>query len=163
MSAPHALEAERQAILARMRTSRERYRRMMAGEPVDLVMVEPVIDTHGHPHQAAHADVHAASPQMASTATVHTVSVMPRRAPALRANPALEWMETHPLACAAAVAAVVAIGPNRIGRAVRTSGDRISGLGNSFTAHRHNFETLVNILTTVANLMQRDRTPNYPR
>lgn len=72
-----------------------------------------------------------------------------------RHNPALLWMKDHPFLCAAAVAAVVAIGPRRVARSVVSGGTALTALT---LRNRANVDVLGRLLTTVVSYMQRERT-----
>jgi hypothetical protein len=150
MSNIPSLEAERQTILARMQANREQYRRML--------MNNTDAGRHGEFPAAQHgaASTGPASADMESAYTpshAHSFTDFSD----LRQNPALLWMKQHPLLCAAAVAAVVAIGPKRIVRTARS----VAASGTALTAltlrNQQNVDMLGRLLSTVVNYVQSER------
>jgi len=91
----NSLEEERQAILDRMESSREHYRRMLLNEP----------EVHASEH---HPPERHASHVMVS-------EEFPR-------SRAMRWMMQHPFLCITAVAAIVMIGPARLTRTALKGG-----------------------------------------
>lgn len=125
-----SLEAERQAILERMRARREEYRRMLTdGEMLGEMPMAPQIHDAG-----IHAHGYAASP-------IH--SFMPA---GLSRNTVMRVLNEHPLWVALGVAAIVAIGPRRILRTIATSGTAVAAL----TASNPSNVDLVGRLITMA-------------
>lgn len=147
MSSRHSLEAERQAILSRMQASRDEYRKVLKeGAEVHLhdghLQVEPLHGIAGHHGMVSHyAQPHNPALELAGSAAA--------------------WARQHPFLCAAAVAAVVAVGPRRIMRSARGA---VSG-GAALTAltlrNTKNIDTLTRLISSVAGYMQRNRT-RYP-
>jgi hypothetical protein len=147
MSTTPSLEAERQAILARMQANREQYRRMLMDNTGSSGHREPA------PTNLANADMHPAYSQPYAHSFTDYSSA--------RHNPALTWIKEHPFICAAAVAALVAIGPRRIASAARS----VAAGGTALTAltlrNQQNVETLGRLISTVVNYVQSER--NRPR
>ena len=147
MSSRHSLEEERQAILSRMSASREDYRRALAGEATlhrhdGQLQVEPLHDMTGSYDMASHY-------------------VQPHN-PALElAETALSWVKQHPFLCAAAVAAIVAIGPGRIGRSTRTVLSGGTALAALTLRNTKNIQTATRLIASVAERIQRSR-QRYP-
>lgn len=115
----HSLEAERQAILDRMQARRERYRRMLIdGTDLDeAIVVEPhALTAYPPEHSAAHAGAPVPRP------AYRTVPAAGRHGPVVQA------LMQHPFLVALGVAALVAVGPRRIARAVTTGGTALSTL-----------------------------------
>lgn len=120
----HSLEEERQAILQRMQASREHYRHMLRDQP----------EVHANPHhpEGRHA--------------VYAVdrNEFPR-------SKTMRWIAQHPFLCAAAVAALIVIGPGRIVRGAAKGGNAAP----AFTARSHlNIDTLARIATAIASVVQ---------
>jgi hypothetical protein len=130
----HSLEEERQAILDRMQASRERYRRMLSSQP-------EVIANAAHPG-GRHA-VYALPPD----------DHFPRSA-------AMRWVAQHPMLCAAAIAAVIVIGPGRIARTAMKGGSAASSLT---LRNSPNIDTLGRLLTIVADVAARIPMRTPPR
>lgn len=106
----HSLEAERQAILDRMKLRRENYRRMLtAGEELQHLPA-------GHNIHVEHSFAHSLTPAQRSSATNNPVPASFPRSRLMRT------LIDHPFYCALGVAAVVAIGPRRIGRSLASGG-----------------------------------------
>jgi len=133
-----SLEDERKTILERMRARRENYRRMLTdGADLDDVVIEqPAIAAQrtgapapqrldglpAQPNGHLHADgLHAYS----GNTRVYTHDRVPDQFPR---STTMKVITEHPLLCAAAVAAVIAIGPKRIMRTVMTSGTAVTAL-----------------------------------
>jgi len=91
----NSLEEERQAILDRMESSREHYRRMLLNEPEAHVS-----EHHPEGRQVSHVMVYEEFPR----------------------SRAMRWMIQHPFLCATAVAAIVVAGPLRITRTAMKGG-----------------------------------------
>jgi hypothetical protein len=68
---------------------------------------------------------------------------------------AVRWMTEHPFLCAAAVAAIIAIGPRRIMRTAVTGGTALSALT---LRNQANLNMLTRLISTAANYMQHERT-----
>jgi hypothetical protein len=145
MSSLQSLEAERLVILARMQANRERYRRMLM-ETSD----GQSHDTYLHGDQPA-GDFHSSSYGHYGHSFVDTSG--PRH------NPAVVWIKEHPLLCAAAVAAVIAIGPRRIARSVVSSGTALTALT---LRNQANVDMVGRLLSSVVSYLQRERTRPRP-
>jgi hypothetical protein len=143
MSSIHSLEAERQAILARMQEHREQYRRML--------MENSDMQTHGG---YLHSNQSPTSYQPSYGHYGHSFADYAH----LRHNPALQWMKEHPLLCVAAVAAVIAIGPRRIARTVVRSGTALTALT---LRNQANVDMAGRLISSVVDYLQRER--NRPR
>jgi len=127
-----SLEDERKSILERMRTRRENYRRMLTdGADLDDVVIEqPAIGTHhaatmhrpdGTTSSLPAGQLHAYS----GNTHVYTHNRVPDQFPR---STTMKVITEHPLLVAAAVAAVIAIGPRRIMRTAMTSGATLTAL-----------------------------------
>jgi hypothetical protein len=138
MSSKTSLEAERQAILFRMQASRDEYRRMLMDEPE----VHHLHSNHMSADQL-HGGGMASHYQQAHNPAAEI------------AGAAFTWMKKHPLVCAAAVAAMVAIGPRRIARTAMSGGTALTALT---LRNPQNIDVVTRLLSTVAGYMQRDRT-----
>lgn len=130
----HSIENERQAILDRMEASRERYRRMLRNQPEVIANVHHPVGRH-----AAYA--------------LPEEDRFPRSA-------TMRWIAQHPLLCAAAIAAVVAIGPRRIVRTAIKGGNAAASLTLRTGS---NIDTLSRLLTIVADVVAHLPTRNPPR
>jgi hypothetical protein len=129
----HSLEDERQAILDRMEASRERYRRMLRNQP-------EVIANEAHPTGR------------------HAVYALPEdRFPR---SAAMRWVAQHPVICAAAIAAVIVIGPGRIARTAMKGGSAATSLT---LRNSPNIDTLGRLLSIVADVAARIPARNPPR
>jgi hypothetical protein len=146
---PHGLEAERQAILERMQMSRDAYRRFLSDDP-ELQLNGP----HGSDHTSHHAISHMDTPHGSAghhgdrhqlTRFSGTRNAFPRSA-------AMRWATEHPFLCAAAVAAVVMIGPGRILRTAMKSGTAATALT---LRNPSNVDLVSRVLTLVANYARR--------
>lgn len=129
----HSIEDERQAILDRMEVSRERYRRMLRNQPEVIANVHHPVGRH-----AAYALPEDRFPRSA----------------------AMRWVAQHPLLCAAAIAAVVVIGPRRIMRTAIKGGNAAASLT---VRNSPNIDTLSRLLTIVADVVAYLPTRNPPR
>ncbi len=158
MNKTHSLEHERQSILSRMQTSREQYRRML--------MDDSDLHTHNQSLHGSHLNG-SGSPGAAytgGTAGMHSAAGHEGAAPqysnhyqsqsATPADMALAWAKQHPLLCAAAVAAVVAIGPRRL---MRTVGSALAS-GGALTAltlrNPSNIDAITRLKSTVRGYLQ---------
>ncbi|NEX60348.1 hypothetical protein [Noviherbaspirillum galbum] len=121
-----SLEEERQKILDRMQASREQYRRMLLNQP------EVVVNRQ---HPVGHHAAYALPPK----------AMMPR-------NSALRWMAQHPVVCAAAVAALIAVGPKRIARAAAQGSNAATNLT---LRNPSNIDAITRLITLVADIVQR--------
>jgi hypothetical protein len=128
----HSIEDERQAILDRMEASRERYRRMLRDQPEVIANVHHPVGRH-----AAYAVPEDRFPRSA----------------------AMRWVAQHPLLCAAAVAAVVVIGPRRIMRTAIKGGSAATSLT---LRNSSNIDTLSRLFTIVADVVAHLPTRNPP-
>lgn len=144
----HSLEEERQAILDRMQRSRESYRRMLSGQGAISGSRHAL-----HHDESSHSS--AISHQPLAPANRHSYASTYRWAPR---GGAMRILTDHPVMCALAVAAVVAIGPRRIVRTVANSGKTVTNLT---LRNQANIAMLTRLLTTVADTMQR-RNMRYP-
>jgi len=129
----HSIEDERQAILDRMEASRERYRRMLRGQPEVIANVHHPVGRH-----AAYALPEDRFPRSA----------------------AMRWVAQHPLLCAAAVAAVVVVGPRRIMRTAIKGGSTAASLT---LRNSSNIDNLSRLFTIVADVVAHLPTRNPPR
>lgn len=129
----HSIEDERQAILNRMEASRERYRHMLRNQPEVIANVHHPVGRH-----AAYALPEDSFPRSAT----------------------MRWIAQHPLLCAAAIAAVVAIGPRRIMRTAIKGGNAAASLT---LRNSPNIDTLSRLLTIVADVVAHLPTRNPPR
>jgi len=187
MMSNNSLEAQREAILSRLHSSREEYRRLLNGEGPSVAYERHVQTTQAYKAQAsAHAEaahVHAqaaaadmqaarsAAPGHASPAAPAHVPRQPHVNRALtvssqpvgnwRSNPVLALFEQHPLVCAAVVAAVVAVGPRRISQAFRSTNATLSELSTTLSSNQHHIETITRVLNTVATMLQQRNPPRY--
>jgi hypothetical protein len=112
----HSLEAERQAILERMKLRREHYRRILTGNE-ELQHLPP-----GHGIQVEHSFAHSLTP-------VNSAPTLGRPVPT--SFPRSRLMRTlidHPFYCALGVAAVVAIGPRRVARTLASGSAALTTL-----------------------------------
>lgn len=129
----HSLEDERQAILDRMAASRERYRRMLHNQP------EVIVNEH-HPVGR------------------HAVYALPDdRFPR---STAMRWVAQHPVLCAAAIAAVVVIGPARIARTAMKGGSAATSLT---LRNSPNIDTIGRLISIVADVAARIPMRTPPR
>ncbi|HEX7649532.1 MAG TPA: hypothetical protein VF450_19200 [Noviherbaspirillum sp.] len=129
----HSLEDERQAILDRMAVSRERYRRMLHNQP-------EVIANAAHPVGR------------------HAVYALPDdRFPR---SAAMRWVAQHPVLCAAAIAAVVVIGPARIVRTAMKGGSAATSLT---LRNSPNIDTIGRLISIVADVAARIPMRTPPR
>lgn len=148
----HSLEAERQAILDRMQSRRERYRRMLTdGADLDeeVVVVEPHAPSS---YPARHAIAHGAPHTTTHTRHYNAAPISARHGPVVQA------LMDHPFLFALGVAALVAIGPRRIMRTVTTSGTALSTL----VGNQSNVD-LAGRLLTMAGAYVQGRTKDHAR
>ncbi len=140
----HTLEAERQAILARMKMRRENYRRMLVnGDALDQLPVDHSLNTE-HTYMPAHAATYA------PVQTTH--ATMPASFPR---SGLMRLLSEHPFYCALGVAAIIAIGPRRITRKLVTGG---AALTNLTARSRSNLDVVGRLLALAAAYVQgRDR------
>jgi hypothetical protein len=141
----NSLEAERQAILARIQSNREQYRRML--------MENPDAQTHGtYLHSSEHP---AGSAQSSYGHYGHSFADYRD----IRHNPAVQWVKEHPLLCVAAVAAVIAIGPRRIAKTLVSGGGALTALT---LRNQANVDMAGRLISSVVDYMQRERTRPRP-
>jgi hypothetical protein len=157
MISTQSLEAQRQSLLSRMEANREQYRRMLMDNPDG-----PVYDTPGRRLRASgdgrggqygsseqYGGSQYADDRYTRAAYEHGPS------PAIQA---LRWVQEHPLLCAAAVAAVVAIGPRRIVKTAVTSGTALTAL---MLRNQQNINSIVRVISQVAGYVQNDRSRRH--
>lgn len=120
----HSLEEERQAILQRMRESREHYRHMLRDQP----------EMHVNPNH----------PQGRHAAYAVDSNEFPR-------SKTMRWIAQHPFMCAGAIAAVIVIGPGRIVRSAAKGGNAATAF--TARTHS-NIDALARIITAIANIVQ---------
>jgi hypothetical protein len=153
MSKIDSLEAEREAILSRMKSNRERYRRML--------MDNSDSHMHGsylHGDESASSNLHS-SPSYASHYGQRSHSGHSFADYRDYTTPAVRFVKEHPLLCAAAVAAVVVIGPRRIGRAARSAVSSGSALTALTLRNQANVDLAGRLISQVVDYMQqRSRT-----
>lgn len=183
MKGSPSLEDQRQAILARMQASREEYRRLLGGGTAHSAYA-PL----AHETSAAHApllnaevqDVHRDGPAVYAYGddlhsdgmggTVSTYRETHHAYPASRAQDMRDMahaalgsaamvVKRHPLAVAAAVAALVAIGPRRALRGAVKGGTVVTALT---LRNPKNIGMLTRLISTVADIVQRGRTRQPP-
>lgn len=112
-----SLEAERQAILERMKLRRENYRRMLSGDE-ELQHLPPEHEIH-----VEHSFAHSLTPAR------HTPPGVGRPVPtSFPRSQTMRMLLNHPFYFALGVAAVVVIGPRRIARTLATSGTALTTL-----------------------------------
>jgi hypothetical protein len=141
------LEAERESILERMQMSRESYRRMLHDEPE--IELHSLHDTLHDGHTAGHAMPDG------SHYPAHSYQVTNRFSGArgMSGGAALQWVKDHPLLCAAAVAAIVAIGPRRIVKTAMSTG----GAATALTLRNpSNIDLITKVISMVADYTQRE-------
>lgn len=109
-----SLEEERQSILERMQMSRETYRRMLSDQP-DVI-------EHRRTGTAHQPEPLAVAPEVAHYRDNRQLSRFSAAQGSFPRSAAMRWAMQHPFMCAAAVAAVVAIGPRRILHTAVSSG-----------------------------------------
>jgi hypothetical protein len=129
-----SLEAERQAILERMRMRRENYRRMLTdGDELGQIPVGQAI-------QVDHSFAHSYTPALRPVAAHQTVpDVFPR-------STVVRTLMQHPMYVALGVAAILAIGPKRIMRTAVTGTTALATL----TGRNESNADLVGRLITMA-------------
>jgi hypothetical protein len=145
---PHGLEAQRQAILERMQMSREAYRRFLRDEPELEVSV---------PHGGIHPPSHTISPMQPDQSihgyqNSHPISRFSGARDTFPRSAAMRWITEHPFMCAAAVAAVVMIGPGRIARLAMKGGTAATALT---LRNPSNVDNISRVLSLVADYAQR--------
>ena len=141
MSGP-SLEEERKAILERMQMRRESYRRALnGGADLDQIPADPMA-TRALP--AAHAQH-----------VYPTHRPVPTRFPR---STVMRVLMDHPVLCALAVAALVAIGPRRIVQTVATGATAIGTL----TANNQTNVDLLGKVLTMAGAYVQGRTTDQP-
>ena len=143
MSNRHSLEEERQAILSRMSASREEYRKALMGEASmhmheGQLHVEPLHDTNTDYGVPSHY-------------------VQPHHPALDLAGTTFSWMKQHPFLCAAAVAALVAIGPRRITHNMRIAVTGGSALASLTLRNIKNVQAATRLIASVAARMQNGR------
>ena len=153
MSSTQSLEAERESLLSRMEANREQYRRMLMDNSSTRTY-----DTPGQGGSASH-DVRPGGSQYSRSGSQYGDSYSGADYGPSPAMQALRWVQEHPLLCAAAVAAVVAIGPRRIARTAVTGGTALTALT---LRNQQNINTIVRLLSQVAGSMQSERTRYRP-
>lgn len=163
----HSLEAERQAILDRMQRTREGYRSMLNGREHAVSHQQhssypAVSGGHGamvpaH-HQQPHAHTHASS----QLNFAHLAQFLPR-------SGSMRVLTDHPVLCALAVAAVVAIGPKRIVRSAQSAMHSAQNVMNSGTKvanltvrNQANIALLMQLVTMVTDVLQRRNSTRHP-
>jgi hypothetical protein len=164
---PQSLEDERNAILERMQASRERYRRMLNGEE-DLALtaeagaqaLQPQSAREQRSRTGEHASLQDTHMEPLAVASHLGHYQDPRQlahfSAARRSFPrskAVRWAMDHPLLCAAAVAAIVVIGPRKMvraatGKTTRSAASKLRNLAN--------IDLLTRVLTMVADIAQRN-------
>jgi hypothetical protein len=152
-----ALEAERQAILSRMETSREHYRRMLMGESNDTTQsrasnghaaadAAPNTSYYGHNSDGmyGHGQSDAAGLDMNRL----------QDGAAIAADAAFAWVKQHPVLTAAAVAAIVAIGPRRIMKSLAAGGTALGAAGAVALRNPQNIDLITRLFSTAAAGLQ---------
>lgn len=147
---PHGLEAERQAILDRMQMSREAYRRFLRDEPEPQLALDPAHGGLPATSHAAHAMPHYDPDYLAAGG--QPVARFSGARNAFPRSAAMRWATEHPFLCAAAVAAMVMVGPGRIARTALKGGTAATALT---LRNPQNMDMLSRVLTLVANYAQR--------
>ncbi|TFV92753.1 hypothetical protein E4K72_19480 [Oxalobacteraceae bacterium OM1] len=146
---PHGLEAEREAILKRMQMSREAYRRFLSDESGLHLEQQAAARQHVPQQVITHMENHPSA--RGHDAAVHITRFSGTRDSFPRSM-AVRWVMQHPFLTAAAVAAVVAIGPGRIARAAMKGGTAATTLTLRNPA---NMDVLNRVLTLVTEYAQR--------
>lgn len=159
MISTQSLEAQRQSLLSRMEANREQYRRMLMDNPDGPVYDNPGRRLHASGDARESGDQYSGGQQVAGpysggeryahAAYEHGPS------PAIQA---LRWVQEHPLLCAAAVAAVVAIGPRRIVKTAVAGGTALTALT---LRNQQNINSIVRVISQVAGYVQNERTRRY--
>lgn len=149
-----SLEDERKAILSRMQASRDGYRRMLMTGSEDHTPSQHISGNYVHDRStathASHFSGGVSGGGMGSGYNPYQVNAA--------AQAALNWAKQHPLICAAAVAAIVAIGPKRIAKTVgagmATGGTALGALTASTLNNPSNIENLTRLISTVMTYLQ---------
>ncbi|RJF99084.1 hypothetical protein [Noviherbaspirillum saxi] len=141
------LEAERQAILERMRLRRENYRRMLTdGDELGQI-------PYGQEIQVDHSFAQSYTPALRPVpAHPEPPDVFPR-------STIMRVLKRHPVYCALGVAAIIAIGPKRIARTAMTSGATLTAL----TARNQSNTDLIGRLITMAGAYMQGRSNTHPK
>lgn len=155
----HDLEAERRALLARMQANREQFRRMLMDQP-EVKTYTPAVQGGQAAHEVTHEVPHGAryeNPQYSGHYdTAYNYAATGTQSPGMMA---LQWMKQHPFLCAAAVAAVVAIGPRRIARTAMASG---TAVGAVTMRNQANINMITRLVSQLANTyMQNQQRTRY--
>jgi hypothetical protein len=140
----HSLEAEREAILARMQEHREQYRRMLMENS----------DVHA---QGSYLHNDHSTGNLPSTYGHYGHSFTEHMD--LRHNPAVQWVKEHPLLCVAAVAAIIVIGPRRLARTAISGGTALTALT---LRNQANVDMAGRLISSVVDYLQRGRTRPPP-
>ncbi|RJG06702.1 hypothetical protein D3870_12395 [Noviherbaspirillum cavernae] len=160
MSRAQFLESERESILSRMQASRDEYRRIMTDEPGGAYVPERTVSRDPRLHAAELTD------SSSSSGSRHVQRFSASLAdPSQRAHPyktaannaamaAVGWVKEHPLLCAAAVAAVVVIGPRRVARSTVAGTSALLALT---LRNPQNIDTVTRLISTAAAYVQRGR------
>lgn len=148
-----SLEAERQTILSRMEASREHYRRMLMGEPNDYTQHKPASgeavrsdaapNTNYYGHDSDGIYGHGQHEQALDMSQLQGTALE-------AANAAFAWVKQHPLLTAAAVAAIVAIGPRRIMKGVAAGGTAVGAAGAVALRNPENIDLITRLFSTAA-------------
>lgn len=141
------LEAERQAILERMRMRRENYRRMLTdGDELGEIPV-------GQAVHVDHSFAHSYTPASRPVAAHQTVpDVFPR-------STLVRTVMQHPVYIALGVAAILAIGPKRI---MRTAVNSTAAL-TTLTGRNESNADLVGQLITLAGAYLQGHSSSQPK
>lgn len=159
-----SLEEERQSILERMQMSRETYRRMLSDQPDVL--------EHRRIGAARQPEPLAVASEVGHYRDDRQLARFSAAQGGFPRSTAMRWAMRHPFMCAAAVAAVAAIGPRRILRTAAGSGAVVTALrtamGGTDTGHENrapqpgltlrnpsNIDLITRVLSLVAALAQR--------
>ena len=142
-----SLEAERQAILERMRVRRENYRRMLTdGDELGQMPVG----------QAIHVD-HSFAPSY--TPALRPFAAHQAVPDAFPRSTIVRTLMQHPMYVALGVAAIIAIGPKRIMRTAMNSGVTLTAL----TGRNESNADLVGKLITMAGAYLQGRSNSQPQ
>jgi hypothetical protein len=159
MISTQSLEAQRQSLLSRMEANREQYRRMLMDNPDGPVYGSPNRRLHAsgdsHPVEGQYSsDQYGGSHYSRGDRYAHS-AYEHGPSPAIQA---LRWVQEHPLLCAAAVAAVVAIGPSRIVKTAVSGGTALTALT---LRNQQNINSIVRVISQVAGYLQNERARRY--
>lgn len=135
-----SLEAERAAILERMKLRRENYRRILSGKE-ELQHLPPEHEIH-----VEHSFAHSLTPVHRTPPSV--VRPVPTTFPR---SQIMRTLINHPFYFAVGVAAVVAIGPRRIARSLATGSAALSTLA---ARNQSNIDVLGRLLTMAGAYVQ---------